>query len=608
MSEEDNMHRISLSIWIIAVAFTVFLFALEYIDASGGLETPEMEAGRTEIEVADINGDGNVDILSIGDHGSPYVNTDEHGVMVWFGDGQGVWSVFQNGDFGYGGIAVGDVNNDGLLDIGYGMHHNYSSSDFGDSILEVALGDGTGQNWITWDDGIATGGDWGMFCTDFADIDNDGYLDIGANSFGADDGVHLFVNNGDGTWQQCFGFSGGNSTMDFLFGDINADGCADFVAAHQFGSVYLGDGIGNFALADGNLPPGGNLGRRGPDLGDIDNDGDLDLAFCNNTGGVEVWLWLGSETWFNASGSLPDSGSFQAAQIADMDIDGFNDIAAFGDSTITIWLGDGTGNWTEEVTFTTPGPGDLSAFRVGGDIDHNGYPDIVLVAEEHSDPWTVNRPRCYRETSTTDSLFIFPVFPRGGETFIGGSVHAIEWTCGVPSGMTATITLELSWTGPSGPWSTIATDLPNNGRYQWRVPFGISSDLCHVRYTAITVTDTSVAITPMAFRISPAAARQECESSSAGQGSLIIAPTLSTGEVRIMCHTQSLQQTIVAIYDVNGRCIKQLLDAYGGGSFHLYWDTKDQNGNSVAAGEYFVVMKTGACTSLRKIVVIDSRE
>ncbi len=57
-------------------------FSLDYIESSSDLETPEMEGGRTELEMVDINNDGNIDILSIGDHGSPYINTSEHGVMV----------------------------------------------------------------------------------------------------------------------------------------------------------------------------------------------------------------------------------------------------------------------------------------------------------------------------------------------------------------------------------------------------------------------------------------------------------------------------------------------------------------------------------------------
>ncbi|MBM3314891.1 VCBS repeat-containing protein, partial [candidate division WOR-3 bacterium] len=128
---------------ILTLAAAPVLAVLGYVECSNGLQPPELEGGRTELEFADVDNDGNVDILSIGDHGSPYVGTDEHGVMVWFGDGHGNWSVFQYGDFGYGGIAVGDLNHDGNWDVGYGMHHNYSGEDLGDDMLEAALGDGT---------------------------------------------------------------------------------------------------------------------------------------------------------------------------------------------------------------------------------------------------------------------------------------------------------------------------------------------------------------------------------------------------------------------------------------------------------------------------------
>ena len=281
-----------------------------YVESSNGLDNPFLDGGRTEVELADINNDGNLDILTVGDHGSPYIGTAEHGIMVWLGDGSATnWTGIQIGNFGYGGIAVGDVNNDGKLDVGYGIHHNYSGEDFGDQILEVALGNGLGTDWTPWDDGLATNGeDWGMFCTDFADIDCDGDLDIGANSFGCCAGVHIYRNNSDGTWTQLFGFLGGNSSEDFVFGDVNNDGYPDFAVGQQNGTVYINDETGNFLLADGNLPSGGSIGRLGPDLGDIDSDGTDELSFTNLSGGVEVWKWSEGNNWTSVSNGLPVSG------------------------------------------------------------------------------------------------------------------------------------------------------------------------------------------------------------------------------------------------------------------------------------------------------------
>jgi len=586
------------------------MYALGYVESSNGLGNPQLEGGRTELEMVDINNDGNIDILSIGDHGSPYVNTQEHGVMVWFGNGQGSWSVYQNGNFGYGGIAIGDINNDGFLDIGYGMHHNYDSTDFGDSILEVALGDGTGQNWTPWDDGISIGDPdyWGMFCTDFADINNDGYLDLGANSFGANDGIHVFRNNGNGTWTQVFGFLGGNSQDDFLFGDINNDANPDFCAAHQNGSIYLGNGGGGFTLADGNLPAPGNSGRSGPSLGDVDNDGDQDFAFTNQNGGIQVWAWQGSNTWANFSGSLPASGPYYGTQLWDMNIDGFMDIAAFGDSTVTVWLGNGAGNWTLTTTFYTPGSGYYAAFRVGGDADHNGYPDIALVGEE-GDSWNaINHLRFYKETSVPNTLFVFPVFPRGREKFRSGSVHFIRWTCGVPSGSTATIKLELSTSGPSGPWSTIINSTPNNSRYQWRIPTGISSTNCYIRYTATTSSSTKTAITPFAFTILPAVDINETYPRHLIEQSLEVIPTLSNGKIKIIVTTFGLNNIrarhIVSIFDNFGNLIKRLLEIRGSGKFEFYWDKKDSKDRPVPSGIYFVTLKTNDKQISKKVLVL----
>jgi len=563
-----------------------------------------MEGGRTELEMVDINNDGNIDILSIGDHGSPYVNTTEHGVMVWFGNGQGVWNVYQNGEFGYGGIAIGDVNNDGFLDIGYGMHHNYSNDDFGDSIMEVALGDGTGQNWAPWDDGISIGDPnyWGMFCTDFADIDNDGDLDFGGNAFGADDGIHLFINHNDGTWHQCFGFIGGNSTMDFLFGDVNSDGYADFCAGHQYGSIYLGNGTGGFTLADGNLPPGGSSGRYGPSLGDADNDGDLDFAFCNSSGGVEVWTWQGSNTWASFSTNLPTSGPYEMTQLCDMNIDGFMDICAYGDSTVTVWLGNSAGVWTHDTTFYTPGPGYMSAFRVGADADHNGYPDIALVNDE-GDSWnSANRPRFYKESSVPGSLFVFPVFPRGGQKFYRGSVQFIRWTGGVVSG-TATIKLELSTTGQGGPWTIIASNLKNNCRYQWCIPPTTQgSDNCYIRFTATTSSDTAISITPQPFTILPIIGIKEVVTEQRRNSDLNVYPNPAKGKIFIKVITQNGTSTI-RIYDNNGKLIKNLFKVNGTGEFNIYWDGKDIFGSSVCSGVYFIKLENQESTLEQKIVI-----
>ncbi len=480
-------------------------YSLQYLESSNGLIPPTLEGGRTEIEMVDINNDGNLDLISIGDHGSPNINSDQHGIMVWFGDGRGNWGVYMNGDFGYGGVAVGDVNNDGFLDVGYGMHHNYSGNDFGDQVMEVALGDGTGRNWIPWDDSLGLHGqDWGMFGTDLADIDNDGYLDIGSNSFGADDGIHIYLNLGNGVWRRSFGFSGGNSNMDFVFGDINRDGFVDFASAHQYGSVYFGDGRGNFTRADRNLPPPGSYNAyRSVDLGDVDNDGGMDLGFITPQGAVSVWVFNESgDTWVNFSGSLPTSSNFNRIQLFDMDVDGFLDVVAQGRCTLKIWLGNGLGAWQETVRIITPSPGYGQALRVGGDCDRNGYPDIAVILEEGSWPNYRNRFRFFKENSLSTQLDIKPIFPKGGERFYAGSVSFIKWISAVPNSLETPswMRVEFSSQGPNGPWSVLYDSLPNNGLKQWNIP-NHPSDNCYLRLWVFTTSESISVVTPRPFVI-----------------------------------------------------------------------------------------------------------
>ncbi len=346
--------------------------SLSYIESSQGLlDTPRFEAGNTEFEMADLNGDGFVDLISIGDHGNPLIGSQEQGVMAWLGDGRGGWTYRHAGDLGYGGIAVGDLDGDGTADIAYGMHHDYASSDFGDAKLEAALGDGTGFGWTPWDDGLAQEGQsWGLFSTDLADVDGNGALDVASGGFGASDGLHVYLNDGDGRWRRSFGYLGGNSGNVLAFGEIDGDGVPDLGVSKEEGTAWLGDGDGFYAAADGTLPPVGAWGwRDGVSLGDVDGDGHDDVAWCDAADNAQVWLWRTGAQWTNASAGLPADGRCGRTQLHDMDGDGATDLVTLGARTLRVIAGNGAGTaWSVAATVTLPDtPGDAErAARRGG--------------------------------------------------------------------------------------------------------------------------------------------------------------------------------------------------------------------------------------------------
>lgn len=478
--------------------------ALTFVHITSGLDEPQFEKGYTDFALADINQDGHLDLLSVGDHGSPLFNSDQHGIMVWFGDGQGNFNLHMEGNFGYGGIAVGDVNNDGFQDVGYGIHHNYSGTGFGDQLIEVVLGDGSGVNWNVWDEGLATNGEtWGMFGTSFADFNNDGYLDLVSTSFGCCAGIHVYINQADGSWVQSFGFTGGNSGLIVRAIDINGDGHMDFVANHQNGTAYFGDGTGNFTIVDDGLPTG--TSRGGIDAAYWKVYQGAGISYINASGGLVVYRWdNNSGAWVDLSGNLPQSGPYQMSQLHDMDSDGHVDVLAYGNKTFQLWLGDGTGNWTPDASFNiNANPGYARSVRTGGDFDNNGYPDLVILNQELSGGWIQfdqSRLYVFFENSVADSLWIKPVYPAGGESFYAGSVRFIEWISAVPGNIPSEVKIELSAHGPNGPWILVGENLPNNGRRQWTVP-DYGSGSCHLKLTVSTANGSAQQVMQAPFTI-----------------------------------------------------------------------------------------------------------
>jgi subtilisin family serine protease len=59
------------------------------------------------------------------------------------------------------------------------------------------------------------------------------------------------------------------------------------------------------------------------------------------------------------------------------------------------------------------------------------------------------------------------VAPNGGEVHTLGSIINLDWNATDALGGVTAVDLELSRTGPAGPWETIATGIPNTGSYAW---------------------------------------------------------------------------------------------------------------------------------------------
>ena len=131
-----------------------------------------------------------------------------------------------------GGVATGDINNDGLPDI------YFTANNKGGNKLYLNKGNFQFED-ITDKAGVAGTADWCTGVT-MADVNGDGFLDIyvGAISGKYDLKGHnqLFINNGDGTFKEqaeAYGLDFAGLTTQAAFFDYDHDGDLDCYILYQ---------------------------------------------------------------------------------------------------------------------------------------------------------------------------------------------------------------------------------------------------------------------------------------------------------------------------------------------------------------------------------------
>ena len=124
-----------------------------------------------------------------------------------------------------GGVALGDVNNDGLLDI-------YLTSNLGENKLYLNKGDFKFED-VTSNAGVAGSRAWSTGVA-MADINGDGFLDIYVCNSGDISGDNkqneLFINQGDGTFleeAESYGLADQGFSTHSVFFDYDKDGDLD---------------------------------------------------------------------------------------------------------------------------------------------------------------------------------------------------------------------------------------------------------------------------------------------------------------------------------------------------------------------------------------------
>jgi hypothetical protein len=330
--------------------------------------SPLQISGAFALAIADFNEDGKPDLAVSG----------SYDVYVMLGNGDGTFTAAAGSpmpvpsppydDFPSPllgqGLALGDFNHSGHTGLAAGLLQNEAAAIF------FGNGDGT----FGYSSTLAnTLGDLNL-SLNAADFNGDGNLDmVAGNTLGGATPVILL------------GYSHGAFNANPIFqsvnvvgwslgtGDFNGDGKLDLAVGGP--DILLGNGDGTFTQGPA-LSLGGFV-----TVGDFNGGGKLDLAVADNLNNtVTILLGDGTGNFTPASGSPIAVGSQpQAILAADFNNDGKLDLATAnsGDGTVTLLLGEGNGTFTEASG---------SPYSVGGnpyaisaaDFNGDGKLDLAL--------------------------------------------------------------------------------------------------------------------------------------------------------------------------------------------------------------------------------------
>ncbi|MCF8267463.1 MAG: FG-GAP-like repeat-containing protein, partial [Ignavibacteriales bacterium] len=297
----------------------------------------------------------------------------------------------------------GDYDNDGLMDIAIS-----GSTDQGIVTKIIKnLGSGNFEERINL---------FGIFGRNYwGDFDNDNDLDLlVSGGTGGSNYTKLFRNNGDDSFTE---ISTNFPNIDGFcnWGDSDNDGDLDLVVTGLgilTARLYINNSDGTFSMQTLEMPTSQCKSK----WADCDRDGDLDLIFYD--GGQFKIFTNGGNNYFSG-GSHYNIGSmwYGDLDIGDYNNDGNLDfliVGGVGQNTAKVYRNNG--NWTFTNTFT--GHGVESSSADWGDYNNDGYLDFVISGTDDND---TERTKLYSnlngQTFVEDTSFIFP----------GASQGSVRW-------------------------------------------------------------------------------------------------------------------------------------------------------------------------------------
>ncbi|HEY4110480.1 VCBS repeat-containing protein [Puia sp.] len=356
-----------------------------------------------------------------------------------------------------GGVAVGDINHDGLPDI------YFTANSKGGNKLYLNKGNFQFED-ITQKAGVAGSADWCTGAT-MADVNGDGLLDIYVCAVQGEHDLHgrneLFINNGDGTFTESaekYGLALAAWSTQAVFFDYDHDGDLDCFVLNQSHHPYQ------------NIVDTANRRKFDPNAGG--------RLYRNDIATTGKFTDVSAQAGIYQSSLCYGLG----ISIADLNNDGWDDIYIGNDfhENDYYYINNGNGSFTESGAKHF---GHYSRFSMGNDIaDYNndGQPDIVTVDMLPPDEKTL---KTYGSDEHAD-IYNLKIIRNGYQNQV--SRNCLQQNNG--SGKTfSDIALMAGVSATDWSWSPLFADFDNDGNKDLFISSGIVKrpvDLDYVRFVS----------------------------------------------------------------------------------------------------------------------------
>jgi hypothetical protein len=357
------------------------------------------------VAIGDVNGDGKPDLL-VANYYFGNGNYSRGSIGILLGNGNGTFQpavALDSGGQTATGIALGDINGDGRLDVA--VVNSCSSDTCAIGGVSVFLGSSSGLQLV----GSYSSGGSTAYSVAIRDVNGDGKPDLLVTNYYAldsfyDSALGVLIGNGDGTFQSPSSYhSGGYGFVSLALADVDRDGIVDVLAANQCSdrnesnsctgliTIMRGTGSGSFQVI-ASYASGGAF-TTSVSLADLNSDGILDVLVsnsCTDRGGAcigNVGVLLGtSNGTFSAAPHNSSSGRTPyALAAADINGDGETDLVIANQcisntdcttGSVDIWRGHGDGSFTRAATYPTNSVQTVSL--AVADVNSDNRPDILL--------------------------------------------------------------------------------------------------------------------------------------------------------------------------------------------------------------------------------------